>query len=217
MQSLVKETKAHVIVFFLRLRFRSLCSSSLSRCGSSSELAWVSKELLEHLSLLEGDVGHSGDSQEVLHAIDHAVGHRGDGRVGHGQGQSSNICNSCHELCLQVIVSDVQDLWVKHRARVIHLLHNKPVGEGGDLQHVEQGGLGHTDLVPGSDKMDITGDLNSTLGNLGWNLQSLEERSLLGPHTGVLGWHHDIQWGKSSGLSRSSHLVGQQHVPDLDQ
>merc|ERR1719206_1335511 len=65
--------------------------------------------------------------------------------------------------------------------------------------------------------IDITGDLNCTLGNLGWDLQSLEEGSLLWSHTSVLGWHHDIQRSEGSSLGRGSDLIGQQHVPDLDQ
>merc|ERR1712228_387618 len=98
--SLVEETESHVVIFLLRLWLRSLgCSSfSWSSCGSyrsgSSKLARISKELLQHLSLLEGDVGHSSNSQQVLHTVDHAVRDRGNGGVGDGQGQSGYLSNS---------------------------------------------------------------------------------------------------------------------------
>ena len=60
-------------------------------------------------------------------------------------------------------------------------------------------------------------DLNGTLGNLGWDAQSLEEGSLLGTHTSVLSGHHYVQGSQSSGLSGRLDLVGQQQVPDLHQ
>merc|ERR1711887_514414 len=104
--SLVEESESHVIIFLLGLRLRSL--------GCSSKLARISKELLQHLSLLEGDVGHSSNSQQVLHAIDHAVGDRGNGGVGDSQGQSGYLSNSGHELGLQIIISNVKDLRVEH-------------------------------------------------------------------------------------------------------
>merc|ERR1719512_34573 len=86
---LVKETETHVIVLllFFLLNLGSSggrSSSSSGGGGGSSELAGVSKELLEHLSLLEGDLGDGGDGQKVLHAIGDAVRSRGHGGVEHG-------------------------------------------------------------------------------------------------------------------------------------
>lgn len=47
----------------------------------------------------------------------------------------------------QVLISDVKDTRGEHGALVIHLLHHQAVGEGGDVQHVEQRGLAGTHLV----------------------------------------------------------------------
>ena len=60
-------------------------------------------------------------------------------------------------------------------------------------------------------------NFNGTLGNLGGDAQGLEERSLLGTHTGVLGGHHDVEGSQGSGLGGRLDLVGQQEIPDINQ
>ena len=62
--------------------------------------------------------------------------------------------------------------------------------------------------------MHVLDDLNSTLGNLGGDVQGLEERSLLGAQPGVLGGNDDLQGSKSSGTSGSADPVVDQQVPD---
>ena len=47
----------------------------------------------------------------------------------------------------QVLVRDVQDTGREHSALVIHLLHYQAIGEGRDVQHVEECGLAGTHLV----------------------------------------------------------------------
>merc|ERR1719205_312148 len=213
---LVEETEAHVIVlllfFLLNLGGRSSSSGGGGR--GSSELAGVSQELLEHLSLLEGDLGDGGDGQEILHAVGNAVRSRSHGGVSNGETHSGNIGDSGHELVLDVLVSDVQNGGVEHGSLVVHLLDDQTVAEGEDLQETEEGGLGGADLVTSGDDRDIVDDLNCTLGNLGGDLQSLEEAGLLRTHAGVLGGDGDIHRCNSSSLSGGGLLVGQQEVPD---
>merc|ERR1719410_1901643 len=177
---LVEEAETHVVVllFFLLLDLGGSGSrSSLGSGdrGSSGELAGVSEELLKHLSLLEGDLGDGGDGQEVLHAVGNAVRSRGHSGVTDGKRHSSNIGNSGHELVLDVVIGDVQDGGVKHGSLVIDLLDDKTVAEGEDLQKTEESGLGGADLVTSGDDGHVVDDLNCTLGNLGGDLQSLEE------------------------------------------
>merc|ERR1712117_602804 len=155
---LVEETEAHVIVlllfFLLNLGGSGSRSSSSSSGGrGSSELARVSQELLEHLRLLEGDLGDGGDGQKVLHTVGNAVRSRSHGGVTDGKRHSGNIGNSGHELILDVIIGDVQDGGVEHRSLVIDLLDNQTVAEGEDLQETEESGLGGADLVTGGDPM----------------------------------------------------------------
>lgn len=53
-------------------------------------------------------------------------------------------------------LSDVEHLRAVHTAIVIHLLDVKAVGEGKDVQHVEQRGLAGTNLIPSLDQADIS-------------------------------------------------------------
>merc|ERR1719234_1111081 len=81
--NLVEEAKAHVVILLLALLLRwrggSSCSSRSSSGGGSwsscGEGAGIGQESLDGLSLLEGDLGGCGDGQQVLHAVDNAVGH----------------------------------------------------------------------------------------------------------------------------------------------
>merc|ERR1719326_2818819 len=166
--SSVEETKAHVIIL-LGLRLGLLGSSSSwssfgsSRGGSSCELAGVGQELLQGLRLLEGDVRDGGHGEEVLHAVDDAVGDRGDGRVVDGETHGGNIGHSGHELGLDVIIRDVQDLGVEDGAVFVDLLDEETIGEGRNLQHVEKGGLGGANLVPSLDDRNVLDDLMSRI------------------------------------------------------
>merc|ERR1719504_149782 len=195
---------------------RSGCSSRSSSSGGSwsscSEGAGIGQEGLDGLGLLEGDLSGRGDGEQVLHAVDNAVRHRGHVGVVDGQGHGSNISHSRGKLGEQVSVSDVKDFGVEDAAAVVHLGDDQTVAEGADLEHVQEGSLRHADPVTSPDDVDVLDDLDGTLGNLGWDSQSLEEASLLGSHTSVLGGNHDVDRGKSTSLGGSLHLVGQEKV-----
>lgn len=60
-------------------------------------------------------------------------------------------------------------------------------------------------------------DFNGTPGNLGGDLQSLEETSLLRTKTGVLGRDGDGAWGNGTRTSRSPLLVLKQLVTNFTQ
>lgn len=57
---------------------------------------------------------------------------------------------------MQRSLSDVEHLRTVNAAVVIHLLDDEPIGEGRDVQHVEQRGLAGTNLVAGLDQTDVT-------------------------------------------------------------
>jgi hypothetical protein len=52
------------------------------------------------------------------------------------------------------------------------------------------------------DQGNIVGDFNGTLGNLGGDVQGLEERSFFRTHTSILGRHFDVEGSKSTSLGR---------------
>lgn len=87
------------------------------------------------------------------------------------------------------------------------MVNDKTISEGRNVQHVQEGGFGGSDLVSRLDKLDVVQDFNRTLGDLGWDSQSLEERGLLGSEGRVLGGNCDVQWSDGSGLGRSGNLV----------
>merc|ERR1719166_765143 len=219
---LVKETESHVVVLFFGLlgggRSSGGSRSRISRGGrrrGGGKSARICQIRLDRLGLLEGDLGDGRNGQQVLHAVDDGMWHGGHGGVADLQADGGHVGHALHEGGLDVVVADVQDLGVEHGAVVIHLLENETIAEGGNLEHVQEGSLGHTHPVTSCDQGHIRDDLNGTLGNLGGDAQGLEEGGLLGTHAGVLGGHHHVQGGQGAGLGGGLHLVGQQHVPDL--
>lgn len=76
------------------------------------------------LTNLEGDIGHGGDGEQVLHAVDDGVGHGGHGGVANGEADRGHVGDTSHEPVLEVIVGDVKDLGIEHGARVVHLIKN---------------------------------------------------------------------------------------------
>merc|ERR1719443_1952923 len=105
----------------------------------------------------------------------------------------------------------------RHMLRATRIIATATVVEGEDLQHVEESGLGSSDLVTNLDDGDILDDFNCTLSNLGWDGESLEEGSLLRTHTCVLGGDGDINGSNGTSLGRSLLLVGQEKISDLGQ
>lgn len=80
-------------------------------------------------------------------------------------GQGNFYLNLCHcESCwahlqepgMQGSLCDVKHLRAVNTAIVIHLLDEETIGEGRDVQHVEERGLAGTNLVTSLDKTDIT-------------------------------------------------------------
>jgi hypothetical protein len=88
------------------------------------------------------------------------------------------------------------------------------VGERGDVQHVEQGSLGSSDLGAGGNELEILSDFNGTTSNLGWDTESLEERGLSWFHTSVTGWDEDIIRSNGTSSGGSSDLVLENLVTD---
>ena len=128
-----------------------------------------------------------------------------------------DVADTAHEAGAEIVVRDVQNGRVEDGAGVVDVANDEAVGERGDVQHVEQRGLGHADLVSLLDEVDIVDDLDGSLLDLGGDVERLEERGLLGAEPGVLGGHDDVQGRESTGLSGGPDLVGQEVVADGDE
>jgi hypothetical protein len=190
--SLVEETEAHVLILRLLLLLflglllggRGVTTGSSSRGrASGSVLVGVGDAVLELGDLLPLVVGLNGNRENLLVGVDNGV-HDGrqSGEAG-GQGDTGNGGDGRGESLEQLGLLDVQDGGIEGLAVVVDLEDTHTVGEGRDVQQVEQGSLGGTDLVTGLDELQVGGNFDGTTGNLGGDTESLEERGLSGFHT----------------------------------
>lgn len=150
------------------------------------------------LRSLESEVGSKGNCEQVLVCVDDRVHDTDDGWVLGCERDAGNVSYGRHELSEKDVLGDVEDLWAKDLAVVVDGDNLHPVGEWRDVQHVEQGSLGSTDLGSLGNDLDLRDNLDGTSGNLGWNTESLEERGLRWVHSGVSGLDEDIERGEST-------------------
>ena len=138
----------------------------------------------------------------------------GKGGEVNGQGHTGDGGDSAAKGLEELVLADVQDIRGESVALVVDLGNSKTVGEGRDVEHVQQGGLRGTDLATRLDELEVGGNFNGTTGNLGRDTEGLEERGLAGLHTGVASGDPDIGRSDSTSTGRSSNLVGQNLVTD---
>ena len=152
MIGLIEETESHVVVLLLGFLLGGGSSRSStaggggSGCGSHGKLAGVGQVLLEALGGREGDVGDGGKGHAVLEAVGDGMGSGGGRGEVDLQANGGDVTHSTDKLGLEVLVGDVQHGGGEDGARVVDLAHNQTVGERRDVQHVQEGSLGHTDL-----------------------------------------------------------------------
>lgn len=162
----------------------------------------------------EGVLSGNGNGQQVLVRVDDRVGDRSDGGVTDLEGDGGNVLDTGNEVTDESILLDVQDGGVEDGTLVVNLDNGQTVGEGRDVQHVQESSLGSSDTDILLDQMDIVDDLNGTTGNLGGDTQSLEEGGLTGLHTGVTGRDVHINGGHGTSLGGGLDTVGENLVTD---
>jgi hypothetical protein len=141
-----------------------------------------------------------------------------DGRQGgevDGQGDGGNGGDGGGKSLKELLLTDVENGGREGLALVVDLSNTHTVGEGRDVQQVEQRGLGGADLVASINELKIGGNFNGTTGNLGGDTESLEERGLARLHTGVSSRNPHIDGSDGTGTSGSSDTVGEKLVTDL--
>ena len=193
MSSLVEETEAHVVILrLLLLLFLGLLLSGrgVTTTGGSTDgrasggvLVGVGDAVLELGDLLPLVVGLNGDRDDLLVGVDNGVHDGGQGGEARGQRDGGNGADGRGESLEQLGLLNVQDGSLEGLAVVVDLVDTHTVGEGRDVQQVEQGSLGGTDLVTGLDELQVGGNFDGTTGNLGGDTESLEERGLSWFHT----------------------------------
>lgn len=139
---------------------------------------------------------------------------RGQGGEVQGKRESGNGSNGARERLEKLVLADVQDARGEGVALVVDLGDTQTVGEGRDVQHVEEGSLGGADLAASLNELQIGCDFNGTTSNLGGDTESLEERGLSGFHTSVASGDPDVGRGDGTSTGRGSNLVVQDLVTD---
>lgn len=176
-----------------------LCSVTLLRLLLGGGGGGGGSEGLVGRGLLEGEGGESaGNGNAVLERVGDGVGDRGLGGEVGGEGELREHGDGGSDLEGEDVVGDVEDLGVEEGAVVIDHLEDKTVGEGGDVELLEEGGLGGSNLLSGGDEVGVVGHLDLSLGNLGGDLEGLEEGCLSGVASGGSGGDNDVAGGDSS-------------------
>lgn len=86
---------------------------------------------------------------------------------------SGNVANTRHETSTQIAQRDVEHFRLVGEAALVDLLENQSVREGRHVEHVEEGGLGSSDLVSLLDQVHIVQNFDGTTSDLGGNGESL--------------------------------------------
>lgn len=193
---------------------RGLTSSSSSWGGGGVSIR-VGDAVLELVDGLPLVVNLNGSRDEVLVAVDKRVHDRWkSGEVG-SQGDGGNGGDGRGEGLEELALLNVEDAGSEGLTLVVDLGDTHTVGEGRDVQHVEESSLGSTNFATSLDELQIGGNFNGTTGDLGGDTESLEERGLAGLHTGVSGGDVDVGGGDGTSTSRGSDTVGQDLLAGL--
>lgn len=207
------KTGAHTFVTALLLRLLLLGGSSLggssSRRSSRSVGVGVGDAVLELLDLGPAVLGSDGDAEDLLVGVDKGVHDGGDGGEVGSERDGADGLDGGGESTEELLLADVENGVAEGLAVVVHLGDGHTVGEGRDVHHVEQGGLGGTDTAAGLDELELGGDFNGTTSNLGRDAEGLEERGLAGLHTGVAGGEVDVARGIGTSTSGGRNAVGE--------
>lgn len=217
----VQETTEALILLLLLLGLLLLLlSSGSTRVGSSNGGGRgvgvrVGDAVLELLNLGPAVLGGDGNSENLLVAVDEGVHDRGQGGEVQSQRDGGNGGDGRSQSLEELLLTNVENTGREGLALVVDLGDAHTVGEGGDVEHVEEGGLGGADLGLSLDELEIGGDFNGTTGNLGGDTEGLEEGGLAGFHTSVASGDPDIDGGDGTSTGRGGDLVGEDDVSDL--
>jgi len=195
------EHATHINIKFFFCRFFFLCFNlgGLGTTGGSGSGS-VLRSILKSLSLREGVVGSEGNSGEVLESVNDKVGRGSRGDVAATEGETSEHLGLGLEGRNNGVVVDLKDLSGVLLAIIDEALNVHLVLEGTNLQLVQEGSLTSSDPVVRVDNHDGVNNVDLSLGNLGLNLQSLEERGLLRVETGGTSGDGHIRGGEGTNL-----------------
>lgn len=152
------------------------------------------------------------DGNEILVRIDHAVHDGWQSREVDSERDGSDGVDGGAEGLEQLRFLNIQNVGSEGLALVVDLRDAHAVGEGGDVEHVEQCRFGCTDFGAGLDELQVGRDFDGTTGNLRWNSESLEEGGLAWFHTSVASRDVDVEWSNGASTGWCGNAVGEDLV-----
>jgi len=150
----------------------------------------------------------------VLEGVEDHMVDGGLGREGDGHSDGRDVLGVSLELLDDGVFSDGEDLSGVNLTVIEDLLDLHLVLKRSDLELLEEGSLTGGDLVTLLDNLNGVDNLDLTLDNLGLNVQSLEERGLLGIHTGRTSGDSYGSRGENTNLSGGTSNLGVNNLLD---
>mmetsp|Transcript_17128 Transcript_17128/g.30806 ORF Transcript_17128/g.30806 Transcript_17128/m.30806 type:complete len:253 (+) Transcript_17128:1880-2638(+) len=139
----------------------------------------------------------------------------GLGGESQGQGERCQRLECFAEFGGKNLVGNVEDLGIKEGSVVVDGLEDETVREGFNVELLQEGCLGGSDLFSLGDQVGVVDHLNLTTGNLGSNLQGLEKGSLTGIASGSSLGNDHIAGGDGTDLGGGGTSVGLQNFADF--
>ena len=117
-------------------------------------------------------------------------------------------------LVLHDLVVDLEDRGVEDLTVIVDDVNLNSVEEWNDVELLKEGGLVGSDDVALLDELDLAGDFNLVLVDLGIDLKSREERSRFWAEVGEHWLDGDVLWGDHAWLGSSLTLAVSESLHD---
>ena len=167
------------------------------------------------LGLLLGDTGLDGDGADVGERLGEGVRERGDGREAEGEGHGGDGLEGGADLGAEDLVGDVEDGRGEDVAVVVDVDDHEAVGERHEVELLAQDSLGVADAVAGAEDAHRVDDLNLALGNLGGDVERLEESGLSRVAAGAARRAVHVNRGDGADTGRGRDTVLLDHLADV--
>lgn len=163
----------------------------------------------------KGVPGFEGEGSDVLEGVADDQRNGGLNGVSSSQGEGSDVLDSLLELGDEAGGVEVEDGLGEDGSVVIDLSDLHTVLEGLEVELLEEGSLGSLDLLSLGADLEVLGDFDLSLDDLGGDVEGVEEVDLGGVETGGTGRAGEIDGGDDSDSGLSGHLVGFDLGPEL--
>jgi len=188
------------------------CGSGLSfSLGSSwgARLGWARR--FKVFEELEWDASFQSSSGELLETVDDHVRNGEDIGLTDSERNGSNVVSSLSDLSEQCFRVKVENFRGEDATVVVDVEDFHTEGEGLNIQLLQNGSFGVTDLLTFLAHSEFLGNFDLTLLNLGGDVKGVEEGNLGGIQTSWARWDDDFDGSESTDLSWGRDSVAFNH------